>query len=169
MAMKKRIIWLLMFMMLGTGMYFSNVAHAENENNDAVKAAADNFYTALNAMFTGDAAPMKNVWAHTDDVVYMGPDGALAVGWSNIEKVWENQASKKMGGKVTADRMQITSDGSMGVTYNYEIGENHDADGNPVKVSIRATNVFQKNDAGEWKMTGHHTDLLPFLAEEAKS
>lgn len=167
--MKKRIIWLLAFLMLGTSFYFTNVAHAENESNDAVKAAADGFYTALNAMFTGDAAPMSDVWAHTDDVVYMGPDGTLVVGWSNIQKVWEEQAAKKMGGKVTADRMQITSGHHMGVTYNYEIGENHDANGNPVKVSIRATNVFHKNDAGEWKMVGHHTDLLPFLVEETKS
>jgi len=63
-------------------------------------------------------------------------------------------------------RMQITSGHHMGVTYNYEIGENTDAAGNPVKVSIRATNVFHKNEAGEWKMVGHHTDLLPFLVED---
>jgi len=28
-------------------------------------------------------------------------------------------------------------------------------------VSIRATNVFRK-EGGQWKMIGHHTDLLPF-------
>jgi hypothetical protein len=31
-----------------------------------------------------------------------------------------------------------------------------------VSVSIRATNLFRKED-GSWKMIGHQTDLLPFL------
>ena len=38
-------------------------------------------------------------------------------------------------------------------------------DGKPQAVSIRATNLFRKED-GTWKMIGHHTDLLPFLAEQ---
>jgi ketosteroid isomerase-like protein len=45
----------------------------------------------------------------------------------------------------------------------YEIGENL-VDGMPQKVSLRATNVFRKEN-GQWKMIGHHTDLLPFLAK----
>jgi hypothetical protein len=31
------------------------------------------------------------------------------------------------------------------------------------KVSIRATNIFRKEN-GVWKMIGHHTDLLPYVA-----
>jgi ketosteroid isomerase-like protein len=34
-----------------------------------------------------------------------------------------------------------------------------------VQVSIRATNLFRKEN-GAWKMIGHHTDLLPFLEKE---
>jgi ketosteroid isomerase-like protein len=33
----------------------------------------------------------------------------------------------------------------------------------PEKVSIRATNIYRKEN-GQWKMIGHHTDLLPYLA-----
>jgi ketosteroid isomerase-like protein len=42
------------------------------------------------------------------------------------------------------------------------VGSNLDAEGRPLQVSIRATNVFRKEN-GDWKMIGHHTDLLPFL------
>jgi ketosteroid isomerase-like protein len=154
------------FILAIASLCFTNPARAANENNAAVKAAADQFYAALNAMFIGEAAPMLEVWAHTDDVTYMGPDGTFVVGWDKVQAVWEKQAAKKMGGKVMPQNMQITSGHHMGVTYNYEIGENTDQDGNPVQVSIRATNVFHKNDAGEWKMVGHHTDLLPFLEEK---
>ncbi|MBI3313937.1 MAG: nuclear transport factor 2 family protein [Candidatus Omnitrophica bacterium] len=164
--MKNRMTWLLALIMIVTSFCFINRAHAANENNSAVKEAADQFYFALNAMFTGDAAPMEELWLHSEDATYMGPDGAFVVGWENVRAVWEKQAAKKMGGKVTPESMQITSGDHMGVTYNYEIGENFDKDGNPVKVSIRATNVFHKNEEGRWKMIGHHTDLLPFLAEE---
>jgi ketosteroid isomerase-like protein len=47
----------------------------------------------------------------------------------------------------------------------YEKGSNRDAEGRTVQVSIRATNVFRKEN-GEWKMISHHTDLLPFLQKE---
>ncbi|MDP3920343.1 MAG: nuclear transport factor 2 family protein [Candidatus Omnitrophota bacterium] len=167
--MIKRLTLLLIFTLAIASFCFTNPARAENESNDAVKAAADQFYVALNAMFTGDAAPMAALWLHADDVTYMGPDGTFEVGWENVKAVWEKQAAKKMGGQVKADRMQINSGHHMGITYNYEIGENTDADGNPVKVSIRATNVFHKNDEGEWKMIGHHTDILPFLDESIKN
>lgn len=162
--MKKRmsVLWILIW----ASLCFAVPAHAANENNAAVKAAADRFYAALNAMFTGETAPMADVWAHTDDVTYMGPDGVFVVGWDDVMAVWEKQASKKMGGQVRPDKMQIMSGSDMGVTYNYEIGENTDEDGNPVSVSIRATNIFRKDAAGEWKMVGHQTDLLPFLEED---
>jgi ketosteroid isomerase-like protein len=42
-----------------------------------------------------------------------------------------------------------------------EVGDNV-VDGKPQQVSIRATNTFRKEN-GQWKMIGHHTDLLPFL------
>ncbi len=57
--------------------------------------------------------------------------------------------------------MQITVGRDLAVTQNYEKGENTDEEGKIRKVSIRATNVYRKED-GEWKMIGHHTDLLPF-------
>jgi len=167
--MKKRIIWLLVFIMAGTCFYSANTARAENENNKAVKEAADQFYAALNTLFTGNAGPMDAVWSHQDNITYMGPDGTFEVGWENVKAVWEKQAAKKMGGKVTPAQMQITSSHHMGITFNYEIGENFDKDGNPVKVSIRATNVFHKNEGGQWKMIGHHTDILPFLQEKSVS
>jgi ketosteroid isomerase-like protein len=48
------------------------------------------------------------------------------------------------------------------------VGSNLNAQGEPMKVSIRATNIFRKEN-GQWKMIGHHTDLLPFLEKESES
>jgi ketosteroid isomerase-like protein len=75
---------------------------------------------------------------------------------------WEKQAALKLGGKVEPDDMRITVGRDIAVIHNYEKGENTNARGKTQKVSIRATNVFRK-ESGQWKMIGHHTDLLPYL------
>jgi len=68
----------------------------------------------------------------------------------------------KLGGRVTPKDIRITLGRDLAVVSNYEIGENSGPDGKPQEVTIRATNLFRKED-GKWKMIGHHTDLLPFL------
>ncbi|HRK62529.1 MAG TPA: nuclear transport factor 2 family protein [Candidatus Omnitrophota bacterium] len=163
--MKKQMVWLFMFLLAGTSFCFTNPAFAENDPADAVQAAADQFYVALNAMFTGDSEPMKAVWSHADDVTYMGPAGGFQKGWLNILPIWEETAAMKLGGKVTPEHMQMTLGQDVAITHNYEVGENFDQDGNLQQVSIRATNIFRKED-GEWKMIGHHTDLLPYLEKQ---
>jgi ketosteroid isomerase-like protein len=105
---------------------------------------------------------MKSIWSHANDVTYMGPAGGFQVGWDQVRKSWEEQAAKKLGGKVEVADLRITAGPDIAVTHNFEKGENTNAKGEPEKVSIRATNVFRK-EGGAWKMIGHHTDLLPFL------
>jgi ketosteroid isomerase-like protein len=128
----------------------------------AVRAAVDQFYAALNAMFAGEVDPMIAVWSHADDTTYMGPMDGFQVGWPAIRAVWQAQAAAKLGGKVSPENMRFTIGTDLALTHNYEVGENVGADGVVNKVSIRVTNVFRK-EAGVWKMIGHHTDLLPAL------
>jgi ketosteroid isomerase-like protein len=128
----------------------------------AVRKSAEQFYAALNALFTGEAGAMTEVWSHADDVTYMGPGGGLRIGWEQVLADWETQAAMKLGGKVKPENMHITVGQELAVVENYEKGENTNAEGKPQQVSIRATNLFRKED-GKWKMIGHHTDLLPYL------
>jgi ketosteroid isomerase-like protein len=127
-----------------------------------VAEAVARFYAALNAMFTGDVAPMTEVWSHADDVTYLGPGGGIQVGWSQVAAEWQKQAAMKLGGSIKPEKMHITVGNDLAVTNNLEKGENTNTGGQPQKVSIRATNVFRKEN-GKWKMIGHHVDLLPFL------
>lgn len=134
-------------------------------DEEAVRNAAAKFYSALNIVFTGDVEPMKAVWSHADDITYMGPMGGLEVGWSAVLSVWEDQASLKLGGEVVATDMRIMVGRDLAITQNYEEGENAGPSGEVLPVSIRATNIFRL-EGGEWKMIGHHTDLLPHLYNE---
>lgn len=136
-------------------------AEAGDDDAQAVKAALTQFHDALNVLFTGDAAPMKAVWSHADDVTYMGPVGGMQVGWSQVEPYWDKQAAKKLGGKVDAVDVHITASPTLAVVHYYEKGENV-IEGKPQPVNIRATTTFRK-EGDKWKVIGHHTDLLAYL------
>jgi ketosteroid isomerase-like protein len=137
---------------------------ASSGDEQAVRAATAKFYSALQAMFTGDAGPMKDVWSHAADVSFMGPGGELKRGWPAVLADWEAQAALKLGGDVQPVDLHVTLGQDLAVTSNWERGQNVGAGGKVEVVSIRATNVFRK-EGGSWKMIGHHTDLLPFLAK----
>lgn len=160
--MKKRMASFLIGFLIA-GFALSGTAPAQTSDKAAVMAAVTRFYEALNVMFTGDIEPMKAVWSHADDVTYMGPGGGLQYSWGAVLAEWEKQAAMKLGGSVTPQDMRVMMGRDLAVVQNYEIGTNTDAEGNPQQVSIRATNIFRKEN-GAWKMTGHHTDLLPYLS-----
>lgn len=150
----------LMVLMQPIGSLAATPDQAETDR-EAVEKSISQFYVALDDMFKGDVDRMRQVWSHADDVTYMGPGGGMLVGWKKVVESWEVQAAMKLGGAVTPADVQITVGRDLAVAQNYEVGENKVA-GETQKVSIRVTNVFRK-EAGEWKMIGHHTDLLPFL------
>lgn len=163
--MKKGMMMAAVLMLMGAGWLLPQTAYADAAKEAEALAAADRFYEALNIMFTGNVEPMKALWSHADDVTFMGPAGGLQTGWQEVGEIWDKQAALKLGGKVTPQDMAITLGEDIAITSNYEIGENYDQDGNLQKVSIRATNIFRKEE-GEWKMIGHHTDLLPYLEKD---
>jgi len=131
-----------------------------------IEAVVAEFYEALNALFTGDVAPMAAIWSHSDDVTYLGPQGGILVGWEQVLSSWNEQAVLKLGGKVEPKDMQIVMGEEIGFTQNYEIGTNFIHDKAEV-VKIRATNIFRKEE-GSWKMISHQTDLLSYLENIAE-
>jgi ketosteroid isomerase-like protein len=135
------------------------------EHEKEVKAAAGQFYAALNSLFKGEVDPMLELWSHADDVTYMGPAGGILVGWEDVGTTWEEQAKLKLGGSIEPQDMHVVVGDKIGITVNYERGTNY-VDGKPEQVSIRATNVFRLED-GKWKMIGHHTDIIPWLEKRA--
>jgi len=156
--MKRKLLGLIGMSVLAAGS--ANAAGSDDEQ--AVRDAVAQFYVALNIMFTGDAEPMEAVWSHADDVTYMGPGGEFLVGWAPIRDSWRNTAAMKLGGKVEPSGTHITMGGDIAVVTLTEVGENTNTNMEAQRVSIRATNVFRKED-GAWKMIHHHTDMLPFL------
>ena len=138
-------------------------APAPKSESTAVLAANAQFYVALNRLFEGDTTPMVAVWSHADDVTYMGPAGGFERGWSTVLKDWEGQAALTLGGRVEPADVQLNVGRDLAVVNLYEQGENTNAKGKVERVKLRATSMFRK-EGGQWKMIGHHTDTLPYLA-----
>ncbi|WP_339731261.1 nuclear transport factor 2 family protein [uncultured Gimesia sp.] len=162
--MKLQLICAAMIVFSAVSFNCQKTASASEQDQAEVCAAAQQFYTALNQLFTGEVACMKEVWSHQDDVTFMGPDGSYLHGWKPVLAEWEKTAALKLGGKVEPTEMRIIAGEEIAVLTNYEIGQNIGPDGKVEKVKIRATSTFRKEN-GEWKMIGHHTDLLPFLTK----
>ncbi|MFH1303443.1 MAG: nuclear transport factor 2 family protein [Planctomycetota bacterium] len=162
--MKLQLLSIAMIVFSAVSMNCEQTATAGEQEEAEVCAAAQQFYVALNQLFTGEVACMKEVWSHQDDITFMGPDGSYLQGWKPVLAEWEKTAALKLGGKVEPSEMRITAGVELAVLTNYEIGENNGPDGKVQKVKIRATSTFRKEN-GEWKMIGHHTDLLSFLAK----
>lgn len=144
-----------------TAALISTSASADS-GKDAVLAANDAYFAALNTMFTGDIAPMLALWSHKDDVTSMGPTGKYNRGWAAVKKDWEGQAALKLGGKVEPTDINVVVGTDLAVISDTEIGTNTNADGKTATVKLRGTSMFRKED-GAWKMIGHHTDTLPYL------
>ncbi|MCA9284458.1 MAG: nuclear transport factor 2 family protein [Phycisphaerales bacterium] len=128
---------------------------------DAVLRANSAFFEALNAMFTGDARPLEDVYWHTDDVVYMGADGAYNVGWRPTYENWKRQAALRIGGSISPSNIEVTIVGDVAMT-NQIISGTNTVDHELVEVKLRSTSVLQRKD-GTWKLIGHHVDVIPKL------
>ena len=127
-----------------------------------LQAANEHFYRALNAMFTGDLEPMTAIWSHGEYVTDMGPFGDRLTGWKAVHEEFVLEAAMKLGGKIVCKDLHIYAGTDMGYTVCVEEGENMSAEGKPVSVSHRATNIFHLEN-GKWKLVHHQTDLSPQL------
>ncbi|MFC6939049.1 YybH family protein [Salinirubellus sp. GCM10025818] len=129
-----------------------------------VRAASDQFYSALEEMANGDAGSMADIWSHEDDVTTMHPIGGREEGWDAVRESWEGVASSSADGTVTRTDQIIRVIGnsayelcteSASMTFGAE----------PISLEGRATNVYRKEN-GEWKVVHHHADLDTEFAEK---
>ena len=139
----------------------SSPARASEDNTAAVRAASNQFYSALSQLFTGDMVPMEAIWSHRKDVTYMGPAGGYRVGCDAVRKDLASQAAMKLGGSNKPTQVKITAGSDLATVSNMEVGSNM-IGGKKNVVSLRATSIYRKEN-GQWKMIGHHTDLIPAM------
>lgn len=136
----------------------------KTKSEQALRAANDQLYAALNAMFIGDLQPLDDIWSHKEDVTNMGPFGGRLTGWEAVGAEFKKEAAMKLGGKIVCKDLHLYTGTDLAYAVCVEEGENMSADGKPVVVSHRATNIFRIEN-GQWKLVHHHTDLSPELGK----
>jgi ketosteroid isomerase-like protein len=130
---------------------------------DEVRDASAQFYAALNRMLNGDAQPLSEIWSHGEAVTTMHPIGGRQVGWNEVREAWEQVAQGVSDGKVELKDQLIRVLGDVAYEVGVEYAECK-LGGEKVSGQIRVTNIYQR-EAGAWKMTHHHTDLIPAMLE----
>jgi len=126
-----------------------------------IKDAVEEYFSALNAMFAGDAEPIMHIWSHTESAAYVGPDGTYLKGWGAVENLLEEHAAMKFCGHVEASDFHYIEGADLAVVYNNVKGHHH-VGGKQQPVDIRASQVFRK-EGGEWKVVSIQADILPFI------
>lgn len=132
---------------------------------DDVRQASERFYSALNSMLRGDAAPMveTDVWSHGSDVSTMHPIGDREVGWEAVKGPWEQVASMASGGQVAIQEPELIVVGDLGYETGTESGSGTLA-GQTVSFQHRVTNIYRR-ESGAWRIVHHHTDKSPAMEE----
>jgi ketosteroid isomerase-like protein len=130
---------------------------------DEVREASKQFYTALNRMLNGDAQPLTDIWSHSASVTTMHPIGGRQVGWNEVREAWEQVAQAASEGKVQLNDQLIHVAGDVAYEVGVESAE-FKLGGEKVGGQIRVTNIYQR-EAGAWKITHHHTDVVPDMVE----
>ncbi|MEJ2516453.1 MAG: nuclear transport factor 2 family protein [Methyloceanibacter sp.] len=131
------------------------------DDEQAVRAAVDQWFVTLNAMLNGDPIPLAEIRSHGEYVTYMGAEGTYRVGWEATYADWKAQADKSTGGEVHGADIHIVVHGDMAVAQHLTQGRVRKPNGELADTSVRETSVF-RSEGGVWKMIAHHADGLPY-------
>jgi ketosteroid isomerase-like protein len=117
------------------------------------------FYEAFER---GDLAAMMSVWAASDDIVCVHPNGPRLVGFEAVRDGWMQIFS---GGALLRVRLTDAKKFDGRSVSVHSVVETLSAPGgNPaVTQSVCATNVYELTDSG-WRMAVHHASAAPEVA-----
>jgi ketosteroid isomerase-like protein len=132
---------------------------AENE----VHKASDQFYAALNRLFTGNADLMEGIWSHNPGVTVLHPIGGRSVGWDNVRESYQDVAQIAEEGHVKLDDQIIQVIGDCAYETGVESGHAIFA-GYKATLDYRVTNIYHY-EADSWKIVHRHTDVSPAMLD----
>ena len=133
------------------------------EDEIAVRAAIDQWFTALNAMIAGDPGPVAAIFSRSDDLIYMSGEGTSAIGFDSAMSDWRAQAEKSLGGHATPSDIRVVMSGDMAAVGLVSHATVRTPDGGTREIEFRHSNVFRK-EGDAWKMILHHADNSPVWA-----
>ena len=130
---------------------------AQQELDEAIDA----YRRALPAFLNGDPEPILDLYSRRDDVTLANPLGPPNVGRDEVEQaVLRASAMFKAGTVAFADVSRFATD-DLGYAVWLEPNDVELADTNEkVRISLRVTMVFRREDDGRWYIAHRHADPI---------
>lgn len=136
----------------------------ENRETILKELAANNFSAWNQALLSRNANQVASLY--TNDASFLPTlNPELKNGQAGAEEYFKHFLEKQPSGEIVQEIVQETAaDKDGGVAgflhsgmYDFEVGE----PGHRQKVEARFTFLWQKDQAGEWKIKHHHSSLKP--------
>jgi ketosteroid isomerase-like protein len=121
----------------------------------------EQYHRALDAVVTGDSAPMKELISRRDDVTLANPLGPPARGWKNVEKTMDHAISHFRDGEPTRfERISEVVGTELAYIVELERTRVKIAGSDEfVPIALRVTTIFHLED-GAWKVLHRHADPI---------
>lgn len=121
----------------------------------------EQYHRALDAVVTGDSAPMKELISKRDDVTLANPLGPPVRGWNDVEKTMDHAISHFRDGEPTRFE-RISQFVGTELAYIVELERTRVKIGGSTELSpiaLRVTTIFHLED-GAWKVLHRHADPI---------
>lgn len=121
----------------------------------------EQYHRALDAVVTGDSAPMKELISRRDEVSLANPLGPPVRGWKDFEKTMDHAVAHLRDGEPTRFE-RISEFVGTDLGYIVELERTRikiDGSGELSPVALRVTTIFHLEDGG-WKVLHRHADPI---------
>ena len=130
---------------------------AVGEDEGALAAEVGEANRAFYRAFAdGDLTAMEEVWSHGAHVRCVHPGWTILEGWERVRESWARILAGPDGDlEITIDDVQVRVAGALAWVACVERLSNGDFD-----TQMIATNVFERDGAGAWRMVQHHASPI---------
>lgn len=121
----------------------------------------EQYHSALHAFATGDPAPVKSLYARSDDVLLANPFGGSSRGWEDVSRALDFASSKFRDGKpVRVEEVSRYTGADLATLFEREHWETKVGGRTDLSpFDLRVTTTFRL-ELGTWKLVGRHADPL---------
>lgn len=124
------------------------------EQREPMQALAQ-FYHALNER---DLRVMRQNWANFEDSAMDDPLGGIKRGWPEISRTYEALFRSPGAYRFEFFDYTLHQSGDLFYVVGRERGE-LTVNGQPMKLAIRTSRIFQRDSEGKWRQTHHHGSI----------
>jgi ketosteroid isomerase-like protein len=126
-----------------------------------IAQAIERYHSACDAFATGDPAPIKALYARTDDVLLANPFGGSSHGWEAVSHALDDASSTFRDGKpVRFEELARHASADLVAVFEREHWETKVRGRDDLSpFDLRVTTTFRR-EADGWKLVGRHADPL---------